>query len=112
MRRPVDVSPERLREIARRIVAAGGSREEEARIVAEHLVLANLSGHDSHGVGMLPAYARNLKAELLVPNRALETVTDDGSILVFEGAAATARSWGARRCASRSSEHGRAECCS
>ena len=35
---------------------------DEAKIVAEHLVLANLTGHDSHGVGMLPTYFRMLKS--------------------------------------------------
>ena len=34
------------------LVSAGGSAPEEARLVAENLVLANASGHDSHGVGM------------------------------------------------------------
>ena len=47
------------------ILEAGGSEPEEARIVADHLVLANLSGHDSHGVGMLPAYERSLGNETL-----------------------------------------------
>jgi hydroxycarboxylate dehydrogenase B len=36
------------------IVAAGGSQASEARQVAENLVLANLLGHDSHGIGMIP----------------------------------------------------------
>ena len=36
-----------------------GSSAEEARLVADHLVLANLFGHDSHGVGMMPAYIQN-----------------------------------------------------
>lgn len=41
------------------IVKAGWS-EAEARETAHHLVLANLSGHDSHGVGMLPLYFQSL----------------------------------------------------
>ena len=40
-----------LTRIARRVFAAAGSAETEAEIVAEHLVEANLKGHDSHGVG-------------------------------------------------------------
>ena len=36
------------------IVAAGGSAPREAELTAKNLVLANLSGHDSHGVGMIP----------------------------------------------------------
>ena len=51
----------RLRTLANRIVAAGGSSPDEASIVAEHLVEANLRGHDSHGVGMLVAYVRDFE---------------------------------------------------
>ena len=63
---------------------AMGSSETEARDVAEHLVAANLSGHDSHGIGMLPDYVRMLQAGLLVPNQALRLVGDTGGVLVFE----------------------------
>ena len=41
----------------------------EAALVAEHLIQANLAGHDSHGVGMMPAYVRHLQAGLVVPIR-------------------------------------------
>ena len=63
---------------------AMGSSEAEARDVAEHLVAANLSGHDSHGVGMLPDYVRLLQEGLLVPNQRLELVADKGGVLVFD----------------------------
>lgn len=33
-----------------------GSTAQEANEVATNLVMANLSGHDSHGVGMAPRY--------------------------------------------------------
>jgi len=38
------------------LVAAGGSEPREAKLVADNLVTANLTGHDSHGVGMIPRY--------------------------------------------------------
>ena len=38
------------------VIAAGGSEAREARLVAENLVTANLLGHDSHGIGMVPRY--------------------------------------------------------
>ncbi len=59
-----------LRATAARIFIAAGSAPEEAGIVADHLVEANLRGHDSHGVGMIPTYMRNLAAGTLIPNRA------------------------------------------
>src|SRR6266850_95997 len=37
---------------------AAGSDEGEATRVADHLVAANLAGHDSHGVGMTPRYVK------------------------------------------------------
>src|ERR1700744_633645 len=66
--------------VARRM----GSNAEEAAIVADHLVRANLAGHDSHGVGMLPTYVRLLHAGLLVPNQTAETVLDAGALLVID----------------------------
>jgi uncharacterized oxidoreductase len=61
-----------------------GSAEGETQEIADHLVRANLAGHDSHGVGMLPAYVRLLQDGLLVPNQTLNTVLDAGALLVFD----------------------------
>ncbi len=46
----------RLTSAIHAIVKAGGSCEREAGLVATNLVEANLKGHDSHGVGMIPRY--------------------------------------------------------
>ncbi|MCX8099613.1 MAG: malate/lactate/ureidoglycolate dehydrogenase [Geminicoccaceae bacterium] len=73
-----------LEALAFAVARGWGSAEEEARIVARHLVEANLAGHDSHGVGMLPTYVRLAREGLLVPNRALEVVVDSGAVLVLE----------------------------
>ena len=81
----IDIHPRALREAATTILEAGGSGPDEARIVADHLVLANLSGHDSHGVGMLPAYERSLSNGTLNPNQGVEPVRDDGAIMMFDG---------------------------
>src|SRR6201990_1090676 len=61
-----------------------GSEAAEADEVADHLVRANLSGHDSHGVGMLPMYVRLLQDGLLVPNQTADTVLDAGALLVID----------------------------
>jgi uncharacterized oxidoreductase len=76
---------DRLRAITSAIIAAGGSDEPEASLVADHLVVANLLGHDSHGVGMVPSYVRHLQAGLVVPNTRAKVVKDDGAILMFDG---------------------------
>lgn len=74
----------KLLAFATRIVAAGGSSPGEAAAVAEHLVEANLRGHDSHGVGMLVAYVRDFEAGTLKPNQAPEIVSDTGTISVWD----------------------------
>jgi uncharacterized oxidoreductase len=74
----------RLLALANRIVAAGGSSPAEASIVAEHLLEANLRGHDSHGVGMLVAYVRDLDAGTLKINQTPEIVSDTGTISVWD----------------------------
>ena len=70
--------------LTHRIASAMGSEPDEAAEVADHLVRANLAGHDSHGVGMIPTYVRLLQGKLLVPNQELETVLDAGALLVLD----------------------------
>lgn len=74
-----------LRSIAAQILEAAGSLPDEARQVAANLVLANLSGHDSHGVGMLPRYVDAVAEGGLRPNAAISIETDIGSMLALDG---------------------------
>ena len=69
------------------IVAAGGSEPREAQLVSSNLVMANLSGHDSHGVGMIPRYIESLKEGGLQPNRHPQTRFDGGALLALDGQA-------------------------
>jgi hydroxycarboxylate dehydrogenase B len=64
---------------------AAGSAAEEAQRVADHLVGANLAGHDSHGVSMVLPYVRSLKANELQLNRRISVVTDTETMLVVDG---------------------------
>lgn len=66
------------------VFRAAGSSEREAGLIARHLVEANLCGHDSHGVGVVPAYIRNAGLGRLVLNQGLETSLDAGGMLVCE----------------------------
>lgn len=77
-------TPKGLHSLTHLIASRMGSDPDEAEEVADHLVRANLAGHDSHGVGMLPAYVRLLQDGLLVPNQAPETVLDSGALLVID----------------------------
>ncbi|MCM2297667.1 malate/lactate/ureidoglycolate dehydrogenase [Rhodoferax sp.] len=67
------------------VLVAAGSSPEEADTVAANLVLANLSGHDSHGVGMLPRYVDAVLEGGLQPNHSVQVVLDSGSLLTLDG---------------------------
>lgn len=74
-----------LRTQVAQVLAAAGSEAAEAEQVAANLVLANLSGHDSHGVGMLPRYVEAVAEGGLRPNAAMQVLLDTGAMLSADG---------------------------
>ena len=69
-----------------RIFVALGSSPAEAKAVAANLVMANLSGHDSHGVGMVPRYVdAALEPDGLKINTAAKINLDIGTMLTLDG---------------------------
>src|SRR5918994_2917561 len=91
------------------IAAAGGSEPAEANLVAENLVAANLTGHDSHGIGMMPRYVEALLEGGLHPNRKVEVKLDGGSLLALDGGAGYGQSIGlqaTRMAIERARQHG------
>jgi hydroxycarboxylate dehydrogenase B len=82
---PITVSADALSARVASVLAAAGSSSDEARAVADNLVLANLSGHDSHGVGMVPRYVDAILEGGLSPNTGLRVALDTGSLLSLDG---------------------------
>jgi len=79
------ISPAELRHFAAEVFRLAGSSPGEAEIVAANLVEANLQGHDSHGVGLIPGYLESIAEGGLQPNRSAELVADNGASLIFDG---------------------------
>ncbi len=75
----------KLHDIALQLLRAGGSSEDEANTVADHLIGANLAGHDSHGVVMLSPYVKSLKSGNLKPNHTPAIVSENGPFAVWDG---------------------------
>lgn len=97
-----------LRELAARMFVATGSETDEAKTIADHLVEANLAGHDSHGIGLLPMYMRDRRAGKVIANRRPELLRDDGAIGIFDAgmgyghvAARDVTEWAIERAAAR-----------
>jgi uncharacterized oxidoreductase len=74
-----------LQDLVAGILQACGSSSTEAQTVAANLVLANLSGHDSHGVGMVPRYVDAVAEGGLQPNAAVRVTADIGTLLALDG---------------------------
>jgi hydroxycarboxylate dehydrogenase B len=70
--------------VAQLFIAAGADTA-RAKLVSDNLVLANLSGHDSHGVGMAPRYVDAIAEGYLKPHADVRVVTDAGALLGLDG---------------------------
>jgi uncharacterized oxidoreductase len=77
--------PQALEDQLTQLFEAAGSQPGEARAVAANLVLANLSGHDSHGIGMAPRYIDAICEGGLTPNTTVRMRTDHGMLLGLDG---------------------------
>jgi LDH2 family malate/lactate/ureidoglycolate dehydrogenase len=62
------ISAEKLRETATTIFRAAGAEAEPTEILVNHLVDANLAGHDSHGVLRIPNYVQAILSGKTKPN--------------------------------------------
>lgn len=81
----IRIAAPELHAFVRKLWLSAGSSDTEAALVADHLVMSNLTGHDSHGVGMIPRYVRALNEGLLQLNRHAEIARDAGAVLTVDG---------------------------
>ena len=79
------IQHDRLTAFVTEIFIAAGAEAAVAREVADHLVEANLKGHDSHGVGMTPIYVYNINGGRLKVGAHAKSVVDKGAVLLIDG---------------------------
>lgn len=68
-----------------RIFGAAGLDATESARVAEHLVGANLAGHDSHGVVRVPRYVEWHREGFVLAGQKASVVTDGGAFALLDG---------------------------
>lgn len=73
-----------LREFMQQVALAVGADEAAASEVAHHLVRANLSGHDSHGVLRMPWYNQQVKAGQLKPGVQPRIIRERGATALID----------------------------
>jgi LDH2 family malate/lactate/ureidoglycolate dehydrogenase len=79
------VQADRLQEIAAQLLVAAGASEGEAAIVSRHSVGANLAGHDSHGIILIPTYIDRIKRGHIVPGASFEVMQETANSTVIDG---------------------------
>ena len=93
-----------LEDFAQRVFVAMGASEQVAGTVAGHLVRANLSGHDSHGLIRIAQYVAEADRGELVPSAVATVVREKGAVATVDAgrgfghsATALAIEWAAGR---------------
>ena len=83
----MQIDHDKLTRFVSRIFSSAGATAPVANEVADHLVMANLKGHDSHGVGMIPAYVANISKGHLKIDAHAKVIRDRGAVLMVDGGA-------------------------
>jgi LDH2 family malate/lactate/ureidoglycolate dehydrogenase len=79
------ISPDDLRAVARDILRGFQATEEEAKLVAESLVRADMRGTDTHGVHFLTLLSSRVDAGMIrIPTR-VEVVKDEDATALIDG---------------------------
>jgi LDH2 family malate/lactate/ureidoglycolate dehydrogenase len=81
----VKVSVDELRRFASECFVKCGVVKGDADIVADHLVLANLRGVDSHGVIRIPVYIEGIKKGYVRPFSESRVIREDVAVALIDG---------------------------
>ena len=76
---------DRLRTVAATLFKAAGASDHEATTIARYSVAANLAGHDSHGVIMLPSYLDRIEKKHIIPGAPFEIKQESPTTTVVDG---------------------------
>jgi hydroxycarboxylate dehydrogenase B len=79
------IASETLQRTAAEIFTQAGCSGAEAARIADYLVRANLTGHDSHGVARVIRYVQLLRDKKLVPDQTVEILVDTPVLTVVDG---------------------------
>lgn len=79
------LAADRIEDIGRSLLIAAGVPTEEAAIVMRHSIAANLAGHDSHGIILIPTYIDRIKVGHIVPGAPWTIVQESPTTTVVDG---------------------------
>ena len=75
-RKTVTIDATKLESLVADTFAKAGCSKAEAARIGKYLTIANLTGHDSHGVQRVPRYLETLAQGLIIADQKLKVITD------------------------------------
>ena len=79
------VDPDRLERLIAAVFQTVGASAADAPTVARHMVGANLAGHDSHGVQLMPTYVERVQRGDIVPGAPHEVLDETATTARVDG---------------------------
>jgi LDH2 family malate/lactate/ureidoglycolate dehydrogenase len=79
------IAAKHLQKIGAALLVGAGASHEEADTVARGCVAANLAGHDSHGIILIPTYVERIKVGHIVPGAPFKIVQESPTTTVIDG---------------------------
>lgn len=79
------VIPERLKEAVIEVLKGYGAAADEASLVAESLVRAEMRGTDTHGLAYLKLLVQRLDARMVLAPTRVEILRDEGATILLDG---------------------------
>jgi len=82
---PIHVNPEQARQWALALVAKVGVPIDDARLLADGLIQANLCGMDGHGLFFLPIYVKRLELGLIARQGEVRVIEEGPAFVLLDG---------------------------
>src|SRR5512136_1872221 len=79
------VTPERLKEAVIEVLKGLGASEDEAPLVAESLVRAEMRGTDTHGLPYLKLLVERVEAKMVAVPTRVTVLKDEGPTVLLDG---------------------------
>ncbi|MDA0798380.1 MAG: Ldh family oxidoreductase [Chloroflexi bacterium] len=79
------VQADRLSTIGERLLVAAGAKPDHAVTIARHTVGANLAGHDSHGIMLVPTYIDRINKNHIEPLADYEVTRETDATITIDG---------------------------
>jgi hydroxycarboxylate dehydrogenase B len=84
-RKTVVIDAKKLESFVADIFEAAGCSKGEASRIGNYLTIANLTGHDSHGVQRVPRYVQNIAEKSVVIDQTVKIISETPVLAVVDG---------------------------